>query len=88
MPIRTITVDGASWRVAPSGLLTANNRDEFGLLFVQGEGENKVTRVTRYSPMTARSREQSFAELSDAELVSLFRQSQPSATSPETHYSR
>src|SRR5688572_16020498 len=52
MPIRTIAVEGATWRVAPSGLLTANNRDEFGLLFVQGEGANKATRVTRYSPMT------------------------------------
>jgi len=88
MPFRTITVAGGAWRVAPSGLVTQNNQDEFGLLFTHGEGLERVTRVTRYSPVGARSREQSFAELSDAQLQSLFHQSQPSATSPEARYTR
>jgi len=88
MPVRTISVDGATWRVAPSGLVTQNNQDEFGLLFTQGEGDAKITRATRYSPLGARSREQSFAELSDAQLLSLFQQSQPSGTSPEARYVR
>jgi hypothetical protein len=43
-------------------------------------------RVTRYSPLGARSREASFAELSDADLGRLFEESQPSATSPEAGY--
>jgi hypothetical protein len=88
MPVRTIAVGGSAWRVAPSGLVTQNNQDEFGLLFTHGEGADRVTRVTRYSPVGARSREQSFAELSDAQLQSLFHQSQPSVTSPEARYTR
>jgi len=88
MPFRTITVDGAAWHVSPSGLVTQNDRDEFGLVFTSGEGADRVIRVTRYSPLGARSREQSFAELSDSQLVSLFQQSQPSFTSPEARYAR
>jgi hypothetical protein len=45
-------------------------------------------RVTRYSPQGTRSREQAFAELSDAQLKELFEQSQPSFTSPEAGYER
>ena len=45
-----------------------------------------VEGVIPNSPLGARSREQSFAELSEADLVRLFAQSQPSATSPEAHY--
>jgi hypothetical protein len=43
-------------------------------------------RVTRYSPVGARSRERSLTELSDAELQELFGYSQPSDTSPEADY--
>lgn len=88
MPIRTITVGGRLWRVMPSGRVTQNDRDEFALIFISGDGDDRLVRVTRYSPQGTRSREQSFAELSDAELIRLHTQSQPSATSPETDYAR
>lgn len=86
MPGRTITVDGASWDVFPSGRITQYDRDEFGLVFVRGSGPEREVRVTRYSPHGARSREQSLAEMSDDELRRLFQVSQPSFTSPEAGY--
>ena len=86
MPSRTITVDGRAWRVLPSGFVTPNDQDEYGLIFVHGSGDAREVRVTRYSPVGARSREQSLAEMSDAQLQTLFDQSQPSATSPEAGY--
>jgi len=86
MPHRTIKARGAEWRVFPSGYVTQYDADEFGLFFVRGEGDAREVRVTRYSPLGARSREQSFAELSDADLRSYFEQSQPSFTSPEAGY--
>jgi hypothetical protein len=86
MPIRTITVDGKTWRVFPSGWTTIYNLDEFGLIFVAGEGNAREVRTTRYSPQGTRSREQSLYEMSDARLVELLRYSQPSATSPEAGY--
>ncbi len=88
MPTRTITVDGRLWRVLPSGRVTQNDRDEFSLMFISGDGADRRVRVTRYSPQGSRSREQSFAELSDAELLRLHGYSQPSATSPEADYAR
>lgn len=86
MPTRTITVEGRSWRVFPSGFITQYDLDEFGLVFVAGEGDAREVRVTRYSPQTTRSREQSLTELSDERLAELLRYSQPSAMSPETGY--
>jgi len=88
MPTRSITADGRTWRVLPSGRVTQYDRDEFSLMFIAGTGAERIVRVTRYSPQGARSREQSFAELTDADLVRLFGQSQPSATSPEADYAR
>ena len=88
MPFRTITVDGATWRVQPSGYVTVNTKDEFALIFSRGEDAERETRVVRYSPAGARWREQSFAELSDDQLRVLFGQSQPGATSPEAFYAR
>ena len=88
MPTRSITVDGKSWRVFPSGFVTQYNLDEFGLIFVAGEGESREVRVTRYSPIGSRSRERSLTELSDADLAALLAQSQPSETSPEAGYRR
>jgi hypothetical protein len=88
MPFRTLTVDGAAWRVQPSGYITANTKDEFALIFARGDGAERETRVVRYSPTGARWREQSFAALTDEELHVLFSQSQPSATSPEAFYAR
>ena len=88
MPTRTISADGKEWRVFPSGYITQYEHDEFGLMFIAGTGENRVVRVTRYSPQGARSREQSLAEMPDTELVRLFAQSQPSFTSPEAGYTK
>jgi len=88
MPTRSISVDGTTWNVYPSGFVTPNEHDEFGLIFVTGEGGERRVRVTRYSPVGARSRERSLAELSDQQLAQLLGQSQPSFTSPEAGYRR
>lgn len=86
MPARQITVDGREWQVFPSGFLTQSVGDEFGLIFVSGSGGDRELRVTRYSPVGTRAREQSLADLETAQLVDLFRMSQPSARSPEAGY--
>lgn len=88
MPFRTLSVDGATWRVYPSGELTANMKDEFSLIFSRGDGSERESRVVRYSPQESRTRDQSFAQLDDAELLNYFRHSQPSAMSPEMFYAR
>lgn len=88
MPTRTITADGKTWQVYPSGRITQNEHDEFGLLFVAGVGADRVVRVSRYSPVGSRSREASLVELSDADLQRLFGYSQPSDTSPEADYAK
>ncbi len=86
MPTRSIEIDGARWNVFPSGYTTQYDADEFGLLFVQGTADKRVVRITRYSPQGAHSREQSLAQLTDADVRVLFEQSQPSFTSPEAGY--
>ncbi|MGH7718607.1 MAG: hypothetical protein ACREON_07175 [Gemmatimonadaceae bacterium] len=86
MPSRVIDMDGRAWEVRPAGRVTQYDRDEFALLFVSGSGEDREVRVTRYSPLGARWREQSLAELSESDLKRLFEQSQPSFTSPEAGY--
>jgi hypothetical protein len=86
MPTRTVTIGGKRWSVYPSGRVTQNDRDEFALLFVTGADDKREIRVTRYSPMGARSREQSLVEMTDADLARLFEHSQPSDTSPEADY--
>jgi hypothetical protein len=86
MPARAITADGRTWRVYPSGRVTQYEQDEFGLIFVSGVGDEREVRVTRYSPHGTRTREESLAEMSEADLVRLFEQSQPSFTSPEAGY--
>jgi hypothetical protein len=88
MPARRIDIDGATWSVVPSGYITAYDQDEFGLIFTRKSNGGKETRVTRYSPQGSRSREQSFRELTDAQMRALFEQSQPSVTSPEAGYAR
>jgi hypothetical protein len=50
--------------------------------------DEREVRLTRYSPAGSRSREQSLAELRDADLLRLFAESQPSNTSPEAGYSQ
>ena len=86
MPARTINVGGRTWRVLPSGFVTQYDQDEFGLIYVSGTGDDREVRVTRYSPVGSKAREESFAEMSEADLVRLFEQSQPSFTSPEAGY--
>jgi hypothetical protein len=75
--------------VLPSGFVTANQLDEFGLIFMApaAAGGHDV-RVTRYSPGGARTRQASLGELSDAELAGLLAESQPGETAPETGYAR
>jgi hypothetical protein len=90
MPARRMVVDGAEWSVVPSGYVTSYDQDEFGLIFTR-KADDSVRgeiRVTRYSPQGTRSREQSFRELTDDQLRSLFETSQPSFTSPEAGYAR
>ena len=88
MPARLIKANGQEWKVMPSGFITQYDQDEFGLFFIRGSGPDREVRVTRYSPQGTRSREQSFAELSDERLRELFEQSQPSFTSPEAGYTQ
>jgi hypothetical protein len=87
MPSRTIVAGGKSWLVFPSGRITPNHIDEFGIIFMAGTGADREVRVTRYSPIGSRSRERSLVEMSDADLQRLFGVSQPSDTSPEADYS-
>jgi hypothetical protein len=87
MPTRSLAADGKTWLVFPSGRVTQYDRDEFGLIFVSGTGPHREARVTRYSPVGTRSREQSLIEMSDADLQRLLSTSQPSDTSPEVDYS-
>jgi hypothetical protein len=87
MPTRTLTLDGATWEVFPSGRITQSDHDEFALMFVRRvEGAAPEVRVTRYAPWRAQSRADSFAGLSAADLTRLFTLSQPGATSPEAGY--
>jgi hypothetical protein len=88
MPTRAITVSGQQWLIFPSGRVTQYDRDEFGLVFVHGTGTGRRVRVTRYSPIGSRSREESLLELSDVDLARLFESSQASDTSPEANYAK
>jgi hypothetical protein len=86
MPARSLQIDGQKWDVYPSGYITQYTQDEYALMFSRGAGKDRELRVSRYSPQGTRSREQAFAELSEAQLKQLFEQSQPSFTSPEAGY--
>ncbi len=88
MPRRIIEVDGEQWEVAVSGRITQYTKDEFGLVFSRGVGPRRELRLARYSPLGAKSRELSLAQLSDQELRELLAHSQPSWTAPETGYRR
>ena len=88
MPRRTIESNGETWEVDASGRTTQYGKDEFGLVFTRGTGPDRERRVARYSPLGAKSRELSLAQLSDAELGELLAHSQPSWTAPELGYRR
>ena len=86
MARRTLTVESDRWEVSPSGRVTVYGRDQFGLIFERGTGRQRRRRVTHFSPLGARSPARAFLELSDRELLELFRQSQPAWTAPESAY--
>ncbi len=86
MARRVVTIDGERWEIYPSGRVTVYGRDQFGLVFEQGAGSQRRRRVTHYSPVGSRSSERAFRELSERELLALFRQSQPAWTAPEVDY--
>ena len=88
MARRSIEIDGERWEVYPSGRVTQYTRDEFALVFEKGTGTDRVRRVTRYSPLEARRPDAALSRLSERQLISLFEQSQPAWTSPETNYAR
>ena len=88
MSRRFIDRGAERWEVAASGYRTQSTKDEFGLVFTRIAGGEPETRLSRYSPLGAKSRELSLAQLSDAELQALLARSQPSWTAPATRYRR
>jgi hypothetical protein len=89
MTERQITIDGQVWMVSIAGRYTVYERDEFSVVFARrDEHGKKVQRVSRFSPLGSRNRTLALQELTDGELVTLFRQSQPDWTSPELDYAR
>ena len=86
---RTMTVDGTRWIASISGRVTMYDKDELSVIFQRRDEHGKTTRrVSRFSPQGDKRRSEALAELSDAEVVTLFRQSQPDWTSPELGYAR
>ena len=86
---RTITIDGQAWTVSFAGRVTVYDMDEFSLVFARKDEHGKLQRrVSRFSPQGSRSRAAALAELTEADLAMLFRQSQPDWTSPELNYAR
>ncbi len=87
MTERTIAIDGLAWTVSIAGRTTLYDRDEFSVVFARRDEHGKrVRRVSRFSPLGSRNRARALGELTDLELESLFRQSQPDWTSPELDY--
>jgi hypothetical protein len=76
------------WLASPSGRRTQYGKDEFTVVFTRVAGGAREERAARYSPLGAKSRERSLAELSDDQLHDLLRRSQPSWTTPELGYRR
>ena len=84
---RAVTIDGLAWTASIAGRYTVYEKDEFTVVFERKDAQgNRARRVSRFSPLGARIRARALAELSDDELVTLFRQSQPDWTSPELDY--
>lgn len=88
MPQRIVEIDGQRWSVSPAGRVTQYEKDEFALQFVRLPAGSAPDRIVRYSPQGSKNRESSLARMSPAELIELFRVSQPSWTSPELGYRR
>lgn len=86
---RTISADGATWAACIAGRVTLYDKDELSVVFARKDEHGKtLRRVSRFSPLGTRSRSAALAELTEAELVALFRQSQTDWTSPELNYAR
>jgi hypothetical protein len=86
---RAMTIDGRRWEVSLAGRFTVYERDEIPLVFEHRPGDGTVVRrLSRFSPLGSRDRARALAELSDAELVRLWQQSQEAWTSPELNYVR
>jgi hypothetical protein len=83
---RTLTVDGQTWEVSPSGRSSIYGQDQYSLLFQLGTGPGRKRRFTRYTPTGARRTDAALSELSERQLLELFRQSQPAWTAPESAY--
>lgn len=88
MARRTVEADGERWRVSPSGRVTSYQRDEFGLVFQRGTGADAVRRFVRYAPLGVRRWDAALGELTDQQLQTLFRHSQPAWTSPDARLDR
>lgn len=86
MAARSLTVEGQSWEVSPSGRSTVYGQDQYGLMFQLGTGPERKRRFTRYAPQGTRRTDAALRELSDRELLDLFHQSQPAWTAPEGAY--
>jgi hypothetical protein len=85
---RRFAVDGVGWKAFLAGRFTVYERDEFPLVFEREGAGARERRITRFSPLGAKSRDEALAELSDAQLAALLRSSQPAWTSPELNYDR
>ena len=83
---RTLVVDGETWEIAPSGHDTVYGKDQFGVVFQCGTGSARRRRFTRFAPLGSRNPDAALSELSDRQMLDLFRQSQPAWTSPESAY--
>jgi hypothetical protein len=83
---RRLDVEGQPWEVFPSGRVTVYGQDQFGLMFQLGTGSERRRRYTRYAPTGSRHPDASLHELSERQLLELFRQSQPAWTAPESAY--
>ena len=85
---RIFEAHGERWAASPSGRTTQYEKDEFSVRFSRLPPSPPEERVARYSPLLAKDRETSLAQLTDQELVELLRFSQPSWTSAELGYRR
>ncbi|HWZ28204.1 MAG TPA: hypothetical protein VNX15_06575 [Gemmatimonadales bacterium] len=85
-PRRAVVVDGESWEFAPSGHGSVYGKDQFGLVFQCGTGSGRRRRFTRFAPVGSRNPDAALSELSDRQLLQLFRESQPAWTAPESAY--
>lgn len=86
---RQIVLDGRTWTVSLAGRFTVYGRDEVPVVFEHRAADGtRLRRLSRFSPLGSREREQALAELSEAALAALWRQSQEEWTSPELGYVR